>query len=150
MALPREATEASKINGLRNRFGKNGFIVLQGFSKVSPKRARASACVRASATSTRISERANVPVWSEKDQAAIVSSLERFRRLNIFQGAFGQKAARSAIEPQWLFPLVRIGKSTQSRRPHRFIHGLEAVSFCQNGDCEQHEGAHPEACRGFE
>jgi hypothetical protein len=37
MALPREATEASKINELRNRLGKNGLIVLQGFSTELPK-----------------------------------------------------------------------------------------------------------------
>jgi hypothetical protein len=37
LALPREATEASKINGLRNRLEKNGFIILQGFSTEPPK-----------------------------------------------------------------------------------------------------------------
>jgi hypothetical protein len=47
MALPREAREANKINGLRNRLGKNASIVLQGFSELSPKRTRAQACVRA-------------------------------------------------------------------------------------------------------
>ena len=38
VALPREAGGASKINGLRNRLEKNGFIVFQGFSKLAPKR----------------------------------------------------------------------------------------------------------------
>jgi hypothetical protein len=37
LAFPREATEASKINGLRNRLGKNGFSVLQGLSREPPK-----------------------------------------------------------------------------------------------------------------
>jgi hypothetical protein len=40
MALPREARETNKSNGLRNRLGKNGFIVLQGFSTLSPKHLR--------------------------------------------------------------------------------------------------------------
>jgi hypothetical protein len=40
LALPREPREANKINGLRNRLGKNGFIVLQGFSELSPKHRR--------------------------------------------------------------------------------------------------------------
>jgi hypothetical protein len=40
LALPREATEASKINGLRNRLEKNGFIILQGFSTEPPKWSR--------------------------------------------------------------------------------------------------------------
>jgi hypothetical protein len=38
LALPREAWEANEINKLRNRLEKNGFIVLQCFSKLSPKR----------------------------------------------------------------------------------------------------------------
>jgi hypothetical protein len=38
MALPGEVGEANKINGLRNRLGKNGFIVLQGFLRRPPKR----------------------------------------------------------------------------------------------------------------
>jgi hypothetical protein len=37
LALPREAWEANEINK-RNRLEKNGFIVLQCFSKLSPKR----------------------------------------------------------------------------------------------------------------
>src|SRR4029077_8283092 len=37
LALPREAREANKINGLRNRLGKIGFIVLQRFSTEPPK-----------------------------------------------------------------------------------------------------------------
>jgi hypothetical protein len=59
IALPREVGEANKVSGLRNRLGKNGFIALQGFSKLLPKRTRASACVRVSSTSTstRISVR---------------------------------------------------------------------------------------------
>jgi len=30
-----------------------------------------------------------------------------------FQGSFGQKTALNAIEPEWLFPLVRIGRGPQ-------------------------------------
>jgi hypothetical protein len=37
MALPRKAREANKINGLRECLGKNGFIVLQAFSRHLPK-----------------------------------------------------------------------------------------------------------------
>jgi hypothetical protein len=33
VGFPREAREANKINGLRNRLGKNGFIVLQRLFK---------------------------------------------------------------------------------------------------------------------
>jgi hypothetical protein len=47
LALPREVTEASKINGLRDRLGKNGFIVLQGFSRLMPKRTRGVGVLRA-------------------------------------------------------------------------------------------------------
>jgi hypothetical protein len=32
MSFPREVRDSNKINGLRNRLGKNGFIDLQGFS----------------------------------------------------------------------------------------------------------------------
>jgi endonuclease YncB( thermonuclease family) len=37
LVLPRQATQTSKINGLRNRLGKNGFIALQGISREPPK-----------------------------------------------------------------------------------------------------------------
>jgi hypothetical protein len=57
-----------------------------------------------------------------------------------FQSAFGQKADRIAIEPQWLFRLVRIGRG-RGRRPHPLIHGLETVSFARMAPANQHEGA---------
>jgi hypothetical protein len=42
-----------------------------------------------------------------------VFRLEGFRQLNTFKAHSDKKAALSAIEPQWLFSLVRIGRSTQ-------------------------------------
>jgi hypothetical protein len=47
-----------------------------------------------------------------------------------FQGAFGQKAALSAIEPEGLFRLVRTGTGLQIA-PRPLIHELETGS-CQN------------------
>jgi hypothetical protein len=60
IALPREAGESNKIKGLGNRLGKNGFIVLQGFSSPQPKRTMGVGRRRG-------------------------SSLEGFRRLNTFK-----------------------------------------------------------------
>jgi hypothetical protein len=60
LALPREVTEASKINGLRDRLGKNGFIVLQGFSRLMPKRTRGVGVLRAAG-------RCEVPANSQID-----------------------------------------------------------------------------------
>jgi hypothetical protein len=48
-----------------------------------------------------------------------------------FQGAFGQKAARTAIEPQWLFRPVRIGRGPQVDTLTRSPMGWRAVSFAR-------------------
>src|SRR6266700_455375 len=72
--------------------------------------------------------------------------IERVSAAEYFQGAFGQKAARSAIEPQWLFRLVRIGRGLQVDALSALIHGLEAVSLARTAPANQHEGA---ILRGF-
>jgi hypothetical protein len=78
-----------------------------------------------------------------------VFRLEGFRQLNTFKAHSDKKAARSAIEPQWLFPLVRMGEAPRSTPSpaHPWAGGGQ---FCQNGDCEPTRGGHPETCRGFE
>jgi hypothetical protein len=73
LALPREVGEASKISGLRNRLGKNSFIVLQGFSSPPPKR--------------------TTGVGAPGQQLGRVPAAE------YFQGAFGQKVPQSCKEP---------------------------------------------------
>ena len=39
--------------------------------------------------------------------------LGRVSPAEYFQGAFGQKTALSAIEPEWLLPHVRIGRDPE-------------------------------------
>jgi hypothetical protein len=59
--LPREAREANKINGLRNRLGKYGFIILQGFSRLPPKPTSGLARVSGAVQFPRLTSNACVP-----------------------------------------------------------------------------------------
>src|SRR6266700_1138320 len=83
--------------------------------------------------------------WKGSASSLVTKSCIRIERVSAaeyFQGAFGQKAARSAIEPQWLFRLVRIGRSPPDRRPHPLIHGAGGGElFARTAPTNQYEGA---------
>ena len=66
--------------------------------------------------------------------------MEGFRRLNAFKAHSDKRAALSAIEPQCLFRLVRIGTSPQVDALTALIHELEAVSFGRTAPANQHKG----------
>jgi|SRR5882757_6761105 len=58
-----------------------------------------------------------------------------------FQGAFGQKTALSAIEPEWLFPLVGIGRGPQVDALTRSSLVWRRRVFARTAPTNHHEGA---------